>query len=190
MIMMLLVFIAGLVTWTLIEYGMHHWNGHLMKGKTHFSKEHLTHHTTKDHFSTLPEKVRSAAPVSLVILLVSGFTIGWGLGLVFSGGVVSGYIFYEYLHWSAHVAAPSTAYGRWVRRHHFSHHFTDARYNHGVTTSLWDHVFRTYRAPVQIRVPRRLAMDWLLDEDGELNPEHSEDYALIGRARSQRAKAA
>jgi hypothetical protein len=189
--MMALVFIGGLLTWTLIEYGMHHWNGHLMKGKTHFSKEHLKHHTTKDHFSTLPEKIRSAAPVSLAILLISGFTIGWALGLVFSLGVVSGYVIYEYLHWAAHMSAPTTAYGRWVRRHHFSHHFMDARFNHGVTTSLWDHVFRTYREPVQIRVPRRFAMEWLLDEDGELKQIHEEDYSLTGRRRTPgRAEAA
>ena len=51
------IILAGCFAWTFIEYGMHHWNGHLMKGKTLFSKEHLAHHSKKDHFSTLPKKV-------------------------------------------------------------------------------------------------------------------------------------
>jgi hypothetical protein len=53
--------------------------------------------------------------------------------------------------------------------------------NHGVSMPLWDHVFGTHRAPGRIRVPRRLALPWMLDADGELRPEFAEDYELVGR---------
>ena len=122
--MIALLFPAGCITWTFIEYGMHHWNGHLLKGRTKFSREHLKHHVEKDYFSTGTEKVLGALPISLTILLISGLTMGWIPGLVFSSGVVAGYAFYEYLHWATHMVAPTTAYGRWVRRNHFSHRFT------------------------------------------------------------------
>jgi hypothetical protein len=41
-------------------------------------------------------------------------------------------------------------------------------------------VFGTYQAPGRIRVPRRMAMVWLV-ADGELRPEHSADYEVVGR---------
>jgi hypothetical protein len=85
------------------------------------------------------------------------------------------------------MRAPKSAYGRWARRHHFSHHFVDARYNHGVTTPIWDMVFGTYRRPVPIKVPAKLTMSWLLDEGGQLRPEYSGDYFLAGRRRNSGA---
>jgi hypothetical protein len=54
--------------------------------------------------------------------------------------------------------------------------------NHGVTSPLWDKVFGTYEAPAQVRVPRRLAMIWLVDEQGELRAEFADRYVLVGAA--------
>jgi hypothetical protein len=53
--------------------------------------------------------------------------------------------------------------------------------NHGVTTALWDHIYSTFERPDQIRVPRRLAMRWLLDETGDVRREFQDDYVLAGR---------
>ena len=176
-------FLAGCVVWTFIEYGMHHWNGHLLKGKSHFSSEHLRHHSRKDYFSPLHHKVLVAVGVGGAIAAVGSLLFGLAQGVPFALGVVAGYSVYEYLHWANHKRAPRSAYGRWARRHHFSHHFTDARYNHGVTTPIWDVVFGTYRKPTQINVPPKLAMAWLLNEEGHLRSEYSTDYAL-GRKRN------
>jgi len=48
---------------------------------------------------------------------------------------------------------------------------------------VWDKVFGTLTVPDQVQVPRRLAMRWLLDEDGEVKPQFREDYALRGGSR-------
>ena len=179
--MIFVYFILGCAAWTFIEYGMHHWNGHLLKGRTHFSREHLKHHVLVDYFSPISHKVITTVGVVAVITGIGAFVLHWSVGFTFAMGVVAGYGIYEYVHWANHQRPPRSAYARWARRHHFSHHFTDARFNHGVTTPIWDIVFGTYRAPVQIRVPRKLAMGWLLDERGELETTYSGDYALIGR---------
>jgi hypothetical protein len=42
-------------------------------------------------------------------------------------------------------------------------------------------VFGTYESVDTVRVPRRMAMAWLLDDDGEVRPEHRGDYELAGR---------
>ncbi|MCA9539410.1 MAG: sterol desaturase family protein, partial [Myxococcales bacterium] len=102
-----------------------------------------------------------------------------GVSFAFGFGVV--YATYEVIHRRLHTAAPLNAYGRWARRHHFYHHFADARRNHGVTTPLWDHVFRTFSRAETLRVPPRLAMDWLLDDAGAIRPQFAAEYHLGGR---------
>ena len=65
-----------------------------------------------------------------------------------------------------HTHAPRNAYGRWARRHHLHHHFANPKVNHGLTTSLWDHVFRTYEKPGVITVPGKQVprLAWILEE--------------------------
>jgi hypothetical protein len=62
--------------------------------------------------------------------------------------------------------------------------------NHGVSLPLWDHVFGTYERPTQVRVPRRLALPWLVDDEGELRPEFVDDYVLVGSGDSSERTAA
>jgi len=108
--------------------------------------------------------------------------LGRRRGLAFTAGLTAMYGAYEVLHRLAHTHAPKTAYGRWLRRHHFHHHFHDPSGNHGVTSPLGDFCFGTERPVGVVRVPRRQAMPWLIDERGELRPEHAADYVLVGRA--------
>ena len=177
----LLVVLAGCLAWTFIEYGMHHWNGHLLKGRTRFSKEHLIHHSKKDYFTPWGRKLVFSLLIAMGLWSVSVLFLGLQNGSCFGGGIFLGYLFYEYVHWASHMVAPKTAYGRWVRRNHFSHHFKDARFNHGVTSPLWDMVFGTYRAPGTIRVPRKLQMGWLMDPDtGGIRHEFRNDFEFKG----------
>jgi hypothetical protein len=53
--------------------------------------------------------------------------------------------------------------------------------NHGVSIPVWDLVFGTRREVERVRVPRRLALPWMLDDTGALRPEFAEDYELVGR---------
>jgi hypothetical protein len=105
---------------------------------------------------------------------------GTATGLLFTAGFIGMYLCYEVLHRRAHTHPPRGSYGRWLRRNHFAHHFADPRRAHGVTTPLWDFVFATRLAVDRVRVPRRLAMPWLVDARSELLPAHAEDYELVG----------
>jgi hypothetical protein len=177
--------IAGLALgafgWTFAEYALHNWYGHVAKGRNHFSREHLAHHARKDHFAPNSQKAAAALGAGLAVFPLAIQAAGPAAGLGFGLGFVSMYLAYEYVHWAAHKIAPRGAYSRWVRRNHFSHHFTSPRHNHGVTCGLWDRVFRTRRDPGLVRVPRRMAMVWLVDEHGDIKPEYASDYVLTGR---------
>ena len=155
-----------------------------------FSREHLAHHREFGYSTPWPTKVRMALPIVLVVLGISWWIAGPLIAVAFTLGLGGAYLGYEWVHHICHVAAPKTAFGRWARRHHFYHHFTSAKYNHGVTSPLWDVVFRTYRSPGLIRVPPKHVMDWLVDESGAVKPEFSDHYELIVKRSPQQASAA
>jgi sterol desaturase/sphingolipid hydroxylase (fatty acid hydroxylase superfamily) len=160
--------------WTLGEYVMHRFAMHELRGKGLASKEHLRHHADRDSIlEKWPIAWSGIVAVGVVVLRPIG---GWPLGL----GWIAGYGVYDLLHWRAHRRAPRNAYDRWLRKHHFHHHFHAPMRNHGVTTPLWDILFGTYERPSVVRVPRRLTMVWLVDGEGRCRPEHAADYAVVG----------
>jgi sterol desaturase/sphingolipid hydroxylase (fatty acid hydroxylase superfamily) len=178
---------AGAALWTLAEYLLHRFAMHELRGRGIMSREHLEHHV-RATWTFDPVVVLSWVGV-IVVGVVVWAPLGWlavgpaaGAGL--GTGWVLGYAFYELQHALSHLRGPSGRYSRWLRRHHFHHHFGHPMANHGVTTPVWDRVFGTLELPDRVRVPRRLALTWLVDEHGELLPEHSDDYELVGQVPS------
>lgn len=180
-------FVLGFFLWGLAEYLLHRFAMHQLRGRGIMSREHLEHH------------VRASWQWSSVFLLswsgilIVGFALwtplGWVVvgapfGVALAAGWSIGYFFYEYQHAMAHLRAPKGRYTTWMRHHHFHHHFGHPMANHGVSWPLWDRVFGTYEQPQLVRVPRRLAMAWLVDDTGELRPEFADRYVLVGSATS------
>jgi sterol desaturase/sphingolipid hydroxylase (fatty acid hydroxylase superfamily) len=179
----LLALAAGAALWTLAEYLLHRFAMHALNGRGIMSREHLEHHVGSG-WSFSHTHLLSWAGVILVGLAVWA-PIGWlvlGLpGAALGVGWCLGYAGYEHQHAMAHLRGPRGRYSTWLRRHHFHHHFGHPRANHGVTTSVWDHLFGTWERPERVRVPRRLAQGWMLD-GGELRPDLAGDYVLVGSA--------
>lgn len=183
----LLALAAGAALWTLFEYLLHRFAMHHLHGRGIMSREHLEHHVhsswTFSHTHLL-----SWAGMLLVGFALWMPLVWWAAspaaGVAVAVGWAAGYFFYEYQHAMAHLRAPSGRYATFVRRHHFHHHFGHPMANHGVTTHVWDRVFGTLERPGQVRVPRRLALPWLVDDDGELLPEYRDDYVLVGATSS------
>ena len=100
------------------------------------------------------------------------------------GGTGIGYLvaygFYDLIHWRAHRRPYRNRYEAMVRKHHFIHHFHAPLQNHGVTTPFWDHVFGPHVDVDTVVVPRRMALRWLVDDDGEVRPEYRHLYELRG----------
>lgn len=176
-------FVAGWFAWTLGEYVFHRFGMHAAKGRGLASREHLNHHARRD---SILEKWALSWSGVLIVGAVIGVSAMPSVGV----GWVLGYGFYDWQHYWAHRRPPRNRYQRWVRRHHFHHHFGHPMANHGVTWPLWDVVFGTREQPGTIRVPRRMAMVWLLDADGEVRPEHAADYQVVGRRPADEDQAA
>ncbi len=137
---------AGLLVWTLLEWGLHRamhlgFKSRLLQ-RIQF-KAHLRHH---DHPRDLPRSVarlRVSVPASVAILGAAYLLLGsLALAMFFTSGVIIGYLWYESVHLVAHL--------RWrvpllsgLCRYHLRHHFSDAQRGFGVTSPLWDWAFGT-----------------------------------------------
>lgn len=170
------LFIAGLFTWTLIEYVFHRFLGHVWI-KNPFGREHTRHHREYEYFAPTAEKARIATFTITAITLAGWPVVGAGLAFTYSMGIVVAYLGYEWFHRQLHVSAPTTAWGRWARRNHFAHHHRDPRMNHGVTVGFWDVLFGTSQPTDVVRIPRKKAPRWLVPEGSE--PWRA-DYELFG----------
>jgi sterol desaturase/sphingolipid hydroxylase (fatty acid hydroxylase superfamily) len=178
-----LAFAGGWFLWTFAEYVLHRFAMHHLKGKGIMSREHLEHHVHSS-WSFSHTHLMSWAGMLLVgfagWMPIAWLAFGPTVGVTVAVGWAFGYFFYEYQHAVAHLRPPSDRYGRWLRRHHFHHHFGHPMANHGVTTGLWDHVFGTHERPELVRVPRRLVLPWMADDDGELKAEFTDAYVIVG----------
>lgn len=188
---------AGAALWTFLEYVLHRFAFHEARGANYGSREHLRHHGSDD--TVLESWFLSwlgVAVVGLWLIPTIGARltipdVGWGVGV----GYVVGYAFYDVVHWRAHRRPiPDNWFGRYetrLRKHHFTHHFHTPLQNHGVTTAFWDRVFGTLVEVDRVSVPRRMALRWLVDGDGEVLSRYADDYELRGTSRlddDQRAR--
>lgn len=188
-----IAFAAGAAGWTFAEYAMHRWSGHkkpdpkrknskgaLLSGD--FGPEHRAHHADTTYFAPTKYKVRAALLLIPTLGGAASLLLGPRRGVSFALGFATMYAGYEIVHRRTHTHAPSNAYGRWARKHHLSHHF-NAKYNHGVTTDIWDRVFGTYKKFDKVRVPPRIVQHWMVDEDGNMKAEFADDYELMGQGK-------
>lgn len=161
---------AGVALWSLAEYALHRFLGHDARTMPNaFGAEHTRHHSEGDYFAPSWKKALVALLAVPLLGAAIALVVGPVLGLVCACAFVAMYVTYEWLHRRMHTHRGIGAWGRFVRRHHFHHHFGNPRANHGVTSPLWDFAFGTYEAPGRVRVPRKLRMRWLVDaESGDV----------------------
>ena len=174
--------LAGAASWTAAEYLLHRFAMHEMRGRGLASVEHLDHHADITYFTPNAKKVASAAGASVVVHPLATRALGHRRAAAFTGGLLTMYAAYEVAHRRIHTHPPTNRYGRWSRRNHLRHHFGAPRRNYGVTTPVWDRLFRTGGddgGPVV--VPRRMTPTWMLDERGDVRPEFTGDYIVKGQ---------
>ena len=176
--------LAGAVTWTATEYGLHRFAMHELRGRGLPSVEHLKHHADVTYFAPASKKLASAAGTTAVAYPVAAALAGRRWAISFTAGMIATYFGYEVAHRRTHTHPPRSRYGRWARHSHMYHHFGAPMRNFGVTTPVWDLVWGTYDEPGVVTVPRRMAPAWMLDETGEVHAEFAGDYVAKGARRS------
>lgn len=139
---------AGALAWTFVEYWLHRLFFHLRPGgdarRVTSYIVHRHHHAAPADRARLVATPAQSVSLALLLLAVYGALAGPSARWPLIAGTLLGYLGYELVHYSAHHRRPRTALGRALRRHHLRHHFADAGTNFGISSPLWDLVFRTY----------------------------------------------
>ncbi len=175
----LLLFATGYIVWSLTEYCLHRWGGHhrACKGRV-FHNAHTKHHRDPDFFESTAMKLTLGLLLSSLVALPLSFAVGAVGAAALVIGFSAGQCTYEIIHRRIHTHAPIGWMGRALRRHHLYHHFGNPDLNHGVITRFWDRVFGTFEPVQQVKVPRKMALRWMVDERGSLAPRFADEYTL------------
>ena len=179
---------AGAAAWTLLEYLIHDRLGHRSPLHNPFGIEHMAHHATTSYFAPAWKKALAA----MIVISGTGAALAPLMGrqaaFAFATGLTGMYALYEIIHRRTHTHAPRGRYGRFLRRHHFYHHFHDPRANFGVTSPFWDLVFGTYARPGVIRVPQNTRCPGFSTRRPERSTFYSRIITMSARASSRRGK--
>jgi sterol desaturase/sphingolipid hydroxylase (fatty acid hydroxylase superfamily) len=144
------LFLAGLLMWTLCEYVLHRWVFHWMEDTPRGRRIHFLLHGVHHDFPN--DKDRLVMPlgfsVPLGLLFFGAFYVLFGMRVAepLFAGLVFGYLCYDGTHYAVHHFKQTTRVGRFVKRHHMRHHHMDHDGGFGVSSPLWDLVFRTMPA--------------------------------------------
>ena len=140
-----LLFIAGILFWSFFEYIMHRYIFHMIvetpRAKRFVYTMHGVHHEyPRDKDRLFMPPVPSIVLATLIFFLMH-LAMGWN-ALSFFPGFVFGYMLYGSMHFAIHAFAPPRFMKALWRNHHL-HHYKTPDKGFGVSSVLWDIVFRT-----------------------------------------------
>jgi len=140
-----LLFVSGALFWSIFEYLMHRHLFHMIverPGAQKFVyKMHGVHHEyPRDQERLFMPPVPSLI-LATVIFSIMYFIMKWN-ALAFFPGFLFGYLMYGSMHFAIHAFAPPKFMKALWRNHHL-HHYKCPDKGFGVSSVLWDIVFRT-----------------------------------------------
>ncbi len=145
----LLFSLIGLVAWTFTEYTLHrfvfHFNAQSKIGKRFVFLFHGLHHDDPQDPTRL---VMPPVPAILIVALL------WQLFAlivpaermnIFMAFFLIGYLCYDYIHYATHHFKMTSPIGKYLRKYHLQHHYAGERSKYGVSSPLWDYIFKTVK---------------------------------------------
>lgn len=132
--------LIGLISWTLIEYGMHRF---VLHGLQPFRSWHEEHHARPTALICTPLILSTSLILILVFLPLLILTSLW-TACAITLGILLGYLVYAIVH---HLLHHGYSENRWVKQRKQWHGLHHSKYTQegyfGVTTAFWDHLFRS-----------------------------------------------
>ena len=142
---------AGTLSWSLVEYLLHryvfHWTNDTPRGKRIHFLLHGVHHDYPNDKDRLVMPLGVSVPLAVVFYVTFTHLFGVRIGEPYYVGFGIGYLLYDGTHYFVHHFRQTTRVGKWLKKHHMTHHFADHDGGFGVSSPLWDLVFRTMPTP-------------------------------------------
>lgn len=140
-------FIAGLFIWTFTEYILHRFVFHYLPKPQWALRLHFIFHGV--HHDYPSDAKRLVMPLSASIPLATGFYFLFKQMLPvntiypFFSGFILGYLMYDMSHYAIHHFNFKGNFWKNIKQHHMLHHYQDPTKGYGVSSPLWDKIFRS-----------------------------------------------
>lgn len=140
-----LLFLGGMLSWTLFEYVVHRFVFHYITEsrviKTfHYYAHGIHHEFPRDHGRLF---MPPAIALTVAAVVFGFFYLIMGVrAFMFFPGFVIAYLLYAFLHYSIHRYRPPRGL-KFLWRHHLQHHYRCPKRAFGVSSPFWDFIFRT-----------------------------------------------
>lgn len=140
-------FVAGIAIWTLTEYLLHRFVFHYLPRsawgkKLHFIM-HGVHHDYPNDAKRLVMPPSASLPLAVLFYALFWLALPHAWVDAAYAGFVLGYIVYDEMHYAVHHARFRNPWLKAIKRNHMQHHFVDPNHGFGVSSPLWDRVFRS-----------------------------------------------
>jgi sterol desaturase/sphingolipid hydroxylase (fatty acid hydroxylase superfamily) len=148
----LLGVLIGLFLWTFAEYTLHRFLFHhhptTPRQERIFFLFHGIHHAAPQDKTRLvmpfPVSIPMAAIICGLFYLILAVLLKspqWVAPLI--AGFLVGYLAYDLTHYATHHFPMRSGYAKFIKRYHMQHHYKDPDTRFGVSSPVWDWVFRT-----------------------------------------------
>ncbi len=141
--------LVGMLGWTLLEYVLHrfafHWRPRSALGRKLHFLAHGIHHLDPWDATRLVFPPLAGVVVAALIYLPLGLLLPATIATALMAGILLGYIVYDMSHYHAHHARPKGRWAKAIKIAHQAHHHKWPNRLYGVSSPLWDLVFRTGR---------------------------------------------
>ncbi len=138
----------GMAVWTVTEYVLHRYIFHFYPtsewGKRiHFIFHGVHHDYPRDAKRLVMPPSASIPLAALFYFLFSFFLPGKTQLFAFFPGFLIGYLTYDMMHYAMHHYNFKSNFWKRIKQHHMLHHYSDSTKGFGVSSSLWDEIFRS-----------------------------------------------
>ncbi len=142
----------GLLLWTAAEYFLHRFLFHYEPSTPRMEKLfflfHGVHHAQPQDKTRLVMPPIVSIPLALVFYGLFYLVLDnllnvplWVLPTMV--GFIVGYLIYDMIHYATHHFPMRSRAAKYLKRYHMMHHYKDPHAKFGVSSPLWDVVFRT-----------------------------------------------
>jgi 4-hydroxysphinganine ceramide fatty acyl 2-hydroxylase len=140
-------FFFGIFCWSFTEYILHRFVFHYhpkvkWAQRLHFIMHGVHHDYPSDKYRLVMPPIIS---IALAVIFYSLFKLIFVQPHLYSffAGFVLGYLFYDITHYAIHHFNFKGNIWREIKRHHMLHHYDNPDLGYGVSSKLWDLIFRT-----------------------------------------------
>uniref|UniRef100_A0A6B2L8X1 Fatty acid 2-hydroxylase n=1 Tax=Arcella intermedia TaxID=1963864 RepID=A0A6B2L8X1_9EUKA len=147
--MVLTLFLLCPLIWNFFEYQLHL---HLFHMKPRRFVTRLIHFVLHGYHHLYPtDHLRLTFPPIPALLIASGIYYGAGIfllphhiGMGIMGAIISGYIYYDLMHYYLHHAPARFLWTSFLKTSHFYHHYKNENANYGISLWVFDYLFGTF----------------------------------------------